>query len=86
MRSRYADNGNLQQKSKSDIMNPNIDTLEKLVHQAKDTWEDEAFQQRLQEIKARLLQKVRKNPAGSVGVAFLAGFLIGKVTKRSTRE
>ncbi len=67
-------------------MNPIIDTLEKLVHQAQDTWEDEAFQKRLQEIKSKLAEMVRKNPAGSVGVALLAGFLLGKITKRSGKE
>ncbi len=67
-------------------MNPIIDTLEKLIHQAQDTWEDEAFQQRIQEIKAKLSELVRKNPAGSVGVALLAGFLLGKITKRSRKQ
>ncbi len=67
-------------------MNPIIETLEKLAHQAKDTWEDEAFQQRLQEIKAKLAELVRKNPAVSVGVTLLAGFLLGKITKRGRKE
>ncbi len=64
-------------------MNPFIETLEKLAHRAQETWEDEAFQRRLQETRARLAEMVRKNPAGSIGIALAAGFLIGKMTKRS---
>ncbi len=64
-------------------MNPIIETLEKLVHRAQETWEDEAFQRRLQETKVRVAEMVRKNPAGSIGIALAAGFLIGKMTKRS---
>jgi len=64
-------------------MNPIIETLEKLIHQAQETWEDEAFQRRLQETKARVAGLVRKNPAGSIGIALTAGFLLGKMTKRS---
>ncbi len=67
-------------------MHPIIEALEKMVHQAKDTWEDEAFQMRLQEAKIRLADLVRKNPAGSIGFALLAGFLIGKMTKRGRKE
>ena len=67
-------------------MHPIIEALEKLVFQAKETWEDEAFQEKLLEAKTRLAKIIRKNPGGSVGVALLAGFLIGKMTKRSRRE
>jgi ElaB/YqjD/DUF883 family membrane-anchored ribosome-binding protein len=67
-------------------MHPIIEALEKLVHQAQETWEDEAFQRRLQEIRIRLAEMVRKNPVGSVGVALVAGFLVGKMTKRSRHE
>jgi len=68
---------------KNKHMNPIIETLENLVHKAQETWEDEAFQRRLHEVKARVAEMVRKNPAGSIGVALAAGFLIGKLTKRS---
>jgi ElaB/YqjD/DUF883 family membrane-anchored ribosome-binding protein len=64
-------------------MNPILETIERLALQAQETWEDEATQRRLQEAKARLAEIVRKNPVGSVGIALLAGFLIGKMTKRS---
>lgn len=67
-------------------MHPLIDTIEKLVHQAQDTWEDEAFQQRLKDAKARLAKLVRQNPAGSIGVALIAGFLLGKITKKGKEE
>jgi ElaB/YqjD/DUF883 family membrane-anchored ribosome-binding protein len=64
-------------------MNPILEPIERLALQAQETWEDEATQRRLQEAKARLAEIVRKNPVGSVGIALLAGFLIGKMTKRS---
>lgn len=63
-------------------MHPIIDTLEKVMHHAQETWQDEAFQQRLQNASERLAVLVRKNPTGSVGIALLAGYLIGKITKR----
>ncbi len=64
-------------------MNPILESVEKLAHQAQETWEDDAFQRRLEEAKSRLAEMIRKNPAGSVAIALLAGFLIGKMTKRS---
>jgi len=67
-------------------MHPILETLEKIVHQAQETWENETFQRRLQDVRVRLAEMVRKNPAGSVGVALLAGFLIGKITKRGRKE
>lgn len=67
-------------------MNPVLDTLERLAQQAQDTWQDDEFQQRLDDAKARLAHMVRTNPLGSVGMALLAGFLIGKITKRGRKE
>lgn len=67
------------------MMHPLLDTIEKLVHQAQVTWEDEAFQQRLESARRRLADMVRKNPAGSVGAAILAGFLIGKITQKGKK-
>ncbi|MFO8029930.1 MAG: hypothetical protein R6U28_08725 [Cyclonatronaceae bacterium] len=64
-------------------MHPILETLQKMAHQAQETWEDEAFQRKRQEAMARLAEMVRKNPVGSVGIALLAGFFIGKITKRS---
>lgn len=66
-------------------MTPIIDTLEQLAQQAQDTWHDEEFQQRLDDARARLAHMVRTNPLGSVGVALIAGFLIGKITKRGRK-
>ena len=63
-------------------MHPILETIENIVHQAQKTWEDEAFQQRLKNLREHLVHMVRKNPAGSVAIAMLAGFLIGKITKR----
>jgi ElaB/YqjD/DUF883 family membrane-anchored ribosome-binding protein len=63
-------------------MHPIIETLENLARQAQDTWEDEAFQQKLQDVKERLAEMIRRNPVGAVGIALLAGFLVGKITKR----
>ncbi|MDG5766151.1 hypothetical protein QA596_01645 [Balneolales bacterium ANBcel1] len=67
-------------------MHPLIDTLEHLVRQAQETWEDEATQQKIRDAKARLAEMIRKNPVGSVGVALAAGFLIGKLTQRGKKE
>ncbi len=67
-------------------MHPILDTLEKVVHQAQEILEDEAFQKRLQDARESLAGLVRKNPAGSVGIALLAGFIIGKMTKRGRNE
>lgn len=67
-------------------MHPLIETIERLAHQAQNTWEDEAFQQRLDEAKERLAKIVKANPVGSVGIALLAGFLIGKITKSGRKE
>ncbi len=63
-------------------MHPLIEMLEKLVHQAQETWEDEATQQKIADAKAKLSEMVRQNPIGSVGVALLAGYLIGKITQK----
>lgn len=67
-------------------MHPILETIENIVHQAQKTWEDEAFQQQLQDMKSRLAEMVKKNPGGSVAVALLAGFLIGKITQKSKKE
>lgn len=67
-------------------MHPLIDTLEKLAHKAQQTWEDEATQQKIQDVKEKLSEAVRKNPVGSVGIALVAGFLFGKLTQKGKRE
>ena len=67
-------------------MNPLLETLENVVRHAQETWEDEAFQQRLQEARERLEILVSKNPVGSIGIALLAGFIIGKIIHKGSDE
>lgn len=63
-------------------MHPLTETLERIANKAQETWEDEAFQQRLDTAKSRISELVRENPLGSVGLALLAGLIIGKITRR----
>ncbi|MEX0681089.1 MAG: hypothetical protein WD097_06870 [Balneolales bacterium] len=67
-------------------MHPIIDILENLVTHTQNAWEDEAFQKRLHETKIRLSEIVRKNPVGSIGVALLVGFILGKKISRDRKE
>lgn len=67
---------------KENLMHPLIKTIENLSCKAKETWEDEAFQERLEALKARLATEVRKNPGKAVAIALLAGFVLGKITTK----
>ena len=67
-------------------MHPVIETLERLVRQAHETWNDEAFQKQLQDAKKRLEETVKRYPAGSVSLALAAGYLVGRMTKRTKKQ
>lgn len=61
---------------------PLLEALDKITREARDRWNDEAFQHRLQVNKDRLAQLVRERPLETLGAALLAGFVLGRLFKK----
>ncbi|MDI6402196.1 hypothetical protein QLX67_09325 [Balneolaceae bacterium ANBcel3] len=63
-------------------MNSMIETVEGFIRRAQETWEDEACQERVEELKDRAKTFIREHPAGAVGIAVVAGYILGKLTQK----